>query len=172
MTKTRKPRRPKLLTRRELAAALGVFIGTVTRWEADGCPVAKKSARGYPTLFDREAVEAWRAMASARPQNQTLSLEHERARLACAQAEKTERENALRAGQLIDCETVVREGQHYTAGWAAQVRALPTRLVQAGIITAEQRRDVAAVCREMLTEIASWKTAADIEAVLAQELAS
>lgn len=158
---------PKLLTRQELAAVMGVEPGTVTRWERDGMPVAKRAPRGQPSMFDPAAVQQWRDdIAAVKMLAQSgLSLEAERARLTRAQAERAERDNLIRAGKLLPFDEVARAGQSYVAAWKTKVTGIPRRMAQAGVITREQEPAVAEICREILIEIASWKTLADVERV-------
>jgi hypothetical protein len=49
------------------------------------------------------------------------------------------------------------------------VRTLAPRLEQAGLIPATARRDVLALLREILTEIANWRTSADLDAATRAE---
>ena len=153
------------MTRQEIAVAIGVNPGTITNWEKKGLQAARRGKRGEASLFDLDEVKAWRRQSdeadSSKPER--LNLEYERARLARAQAEKTERENLVRAGQLVEAAAVIREGQNYTKAWASKVRAFPRRLVQAGYVTRENEAAVAAVCHELLLEIASWKSMADTD---------
>lgn len=126
-------------------------------------PVAKKMPRGQASLFDLAAVQEWRERTNATKLSSNLSLEQERARLTRAQTEKVERENLRRAGELLPRDEVARAGQAYTAAWASKVRGIPRRMTQAGFITRDQEPQVAAICREILIEIAGWKTLADVE---------
>ena len=151
-----------LLTRQQLAAALGVNAGTITRWERDGCPAAKKRTRGQCTLFDRAEVEAWRdAVEAAKKSDEGLSLEQERALLARAQREKVEMENAVRRGELWPMDLVILEGNHFAKALVAKVRLIPLRLIQAGIITREQEQGAMAQVLDILEDISQWKTVAD-----------
>jgi len=152
-----------LLTRQQLASALGVVPGTVTRWERDGCPVAKKRSRGQATLFDRAAVEAWRDQVDAIKKAEGLSLEQERALLARAQREKVEMENAVRRGELWPMDLVILEGHHFAKALVAKVRLIPLRLIQAGIIAREQETAVLAQVTDILDDISQWKTVADTQ---------
>ncbi len=155
----------KFVTRQALAVEFGVTAGTITRWERDGCPVAKKTARGRPSMFAVWAVREWRdAVDTLESGPGKLSLEYERAKVAHAQAEKIERENLVRAGELVEREAVVLEGQSYTKAWATKVRAFPRRLVQAGLIAATHEAAVADVCRDLLTDIAAWRVLPDVTA--------
>jgi phage terminase Nu1 subunit (DNA packaging protein) len=161
VTEQKKGKRKRLLTRQEIAAEFGCTPGTITRWERDGCPVAQKTTRGRPSLFDLEAVRTWRAEMD-RIAPEALSLEHERARLARAQVEKTERENLVRAGELMERAQVILEGQSYSKAIAKMIRALPRRAVQAGAIAASQEHALAVLCRDVLVEISSWKYLEDL----------
>lgn len=153
----------KLLTRQELAAHFQVQPGTITRWERDGMPVEKKRSRGKATLFDLAAVEKWKADTDVARLAEGLSLEQERALATREQRIKTEMENRVRRGELVEREDVVAAGLAYTKAWVAKVRGLPRALFLAGLINREQEAAVAVLCRELLTEIAMWKTVADAE---------
>lgn len=161
-------KRDGLLTRPQLAEALGVTAGTITRWERDGMPVARRLSRGKSTLFDQAAVEAWRAATEAE-QAGSLSLAEERAKLAKKQGEKLDLELSVRRGELVEVEAVIQANQATVKGWSAKVRGLPRRMVNAGVITASQEAAAAKVCRELLDEIAAWKTVADMEQSIADE---
>src|SRR4051812_43851721 len=129
-TKPRKePRR--LLTRQELALAMAVAAGTITKWERDGMPVAKKFHRGKPSLFDLNAVNAWRE-ATAPAKEEGLSLEQERAKLAVLAQAKAEMELAERRGELVDRSEVVATARSVLAALAAKIRGIPRALVQGG----------------------------------------
>lgn len=96
-----------LLTRRELADQVGVHPMTVVKWEQDGMPVAKRGARGRASLYDPQAVAAWkdaRDAAAAVPKGKDVagSVIAERAR-------KLRLENDAREGRLVPLERVKRE---------------------------------------------------------------
>lgn len=108
------------LTQVELAAVHGVTSRTVHRWTSSGLP-----RRDDGTYCAADTI-AWRIAREAGTGD--LDLSHERARLAAAQAEKVERENALAAGQLI-------YASHASAAWGqilvaikSGVLALPSRV--------------------------------------------
>jgi hypothetical protein len=61
----------------------------------------------------------------------------------------------------------LNEGRTYTLAWRAQVLALPRRLSLAGVIAKTNEPAVADICRNLLTEISRWRTAADCERALA-----
>lgn len=49
-----------ILTRSQLAEALGVSESTIGSWETKGCPTRRKGrGRGMKSLYDFDAVSAW-----------------------------------------------------------------------------------------------------------------
>ena len=48
-----------LVTRRELADALGCHMQTVTKYEREGMPIATRGDRGKPSRYQLEDVRAW-----------------------------------------------------------------------------------------------------------------
>jgi phage terminase Nu1 subunit (DNA packaging protein) len=122
---TRKPRK-KLLDRQELAEAMGVIPGTITRWERDGMPVAKRAPRGKPSKFDLAAVREWREAVDAEAEAQTLSLSEERAKLAKRQREKLELEMRVRRGELVELATVSKEFADIATAVRTRLRAIST----------------------------------------------
>lgn len=157
-------KKARLLTRKALAQALNLHPQTLVTWERDGMPVAMRGKRGLASLYNPMDVVKWRAERDASNGGaESFSLASDRARLARAHAEKVERENRVRAGELVELERVAREGQAFVKGWSAHVRALPKRLRALGIISADQEPNVALVCRQLLEQIAGWKTLADCE---------
>lgn len=143
-----------------MAKACHVTAGTITRWEADGMPVARRFSRGKSTLFDLEAVKAWRVKIEK--DRSAFSLSASRASLADAQREKVALDLATRRGELVPRDQVVREGQAHVKGWTAMIRSLPRRAAQAGIIEPHQIAGLEGFCREILAEISRWRTVADI----------
>lgn len=157
-------RTPKLLTRTELALAMEMHPGTLTKWERDGCPVAKRAPRGRPSLFDRAAVEAWRDERDATLKASGLSLEAARARFAKAQAERVEMQNAVRRGELLELAEVVREGQDILLVVRARLLALPSSLAPELARETEphtvQRRLTEAI-HDALRELSRWRPGED-----------
>jgi phage terminase Nu1 subunit (DNA packaging protein) len=116
---------PPRLTRAALAKALGIHPGTVTRWERDGCPVAERAPRGRPSLFDLDAVRAWRRAADQAARAEGLSLEAERARLARAQATLAEKKLKALAGELLPAAEVRRVYSALVGATKAKLLAIP-----------------------------------------------
>ena len=130
------------LSQKQCADMHGVDVRTIRRWDEDGHP------KNDDATYTASESIAWRLQ---RESGSDLDYTAERARLAKAQADKTEIENAVRAGQLLEASRVVREvgdmlsafrarviaipdavGQHFDAGAAkAVVRELRTRLYEA-----------------------------------------
>lgn len=159
-----------LLTRPQLAQAFGVIPGTITRWEADGMPVARRFSRGKSTLFDLEAVKAWRERVDAAGSTSAASLSASRAKVADATFERMQLELAARRGELVSRDQVIREGRAQVKGWTAMIRTLPRRAAQEGIIAPSQIAGLEKLCRDLLTEISRWRTVGDVlEAAAAAE---
>ena len=149
-----------LLTRRELATALHVHQQTVVKWAQQGMPLAARGRRGRAALYSLPAVLEWRQRTEAARQTgaEVVSLSAARARLAKAQAEKWERENRKRTGELIERAVVVREGQNMIFAAKTKLLQVPRQCVLRGV-----PRDAEAVIRqhivEALRELANrWKT--------------
>lgn len=114
--------KPQLLTRREIASEFGVHPQTVTKWERDGCPLAKRGRRGVASMFDLEKVREWKKAREATPHAGPIDLASERARKERAQALLAEQKYAERAGQLLEAEDV-------RATWAGHVVAVRATLL-------------------------------------------
>jgi hypothetical protein len=153
-----------LVTRQQLALLLGVHPQTITGWEGEGCPVARRGGRGVASKYRVSDVFKWRVESLRQVSETTLTLEQERTRLARAQADGKEMENRVRAGELLPRDQVVREGQALVRGWSAKVRGLPRRLVNVGLVPREREGDARALLLELLADISGWRTVADAEA--------
>jgi phage terminase Nu1 subunit (DNA packaging protein) len=150
------------MTRPQLAAAFNVSEMTITRWERDGMPVARRFTRGRSTLFSRAGVEKWRDSHQVSDQPDGVKLTIAKARLADAQREKVELDNAERQLQLLPRDQIVREVAALMKGLTAQLRSLPRRAVQTGAINGDQVVGLEELVREILIEISLWKTVADL----------
>jgi hypothetical protein len=145
------------INRVQLAALLGVHADTITDYTRTGMPVLMAGGRGREGAYDAVDCLAWwreRQGKNAKEAAQTRAFD--------ASAQLNELKLARERGELWPRDVIVQEGQAFTKGWTAQVRALPRRARHSGVITTgEQEAALAALCRQILQEIASWKTAAD-----------
>lgn len=148
----------KLLTRREIAGALGVHAMTVVKWLDRGLPCAERGSKGRPSRFDLAAVKRWRADQEARVRDgKVLDLVHERARLAKAQREKTEMQNRLMAGRLISREDAEGEWEAHARAAKARLLRIPRESVLRGIVPAEHEEVVLGLVAEALRELDRWR---------------
>lgn len=151
---------------RETAELLG--ISEQALWKAAkerGCPVLRAAGDvGVETLYDWRQVMQWRC-ADLRSRDNELTTE--RARLARAQADKTEMELAEMRAELIARETV-------SAHWSAMVGAMRAKLLSvptksaAQIVEPSKIAEATAVIRafqnEALLEIAGDEFPPEIRA--------
>ena len=127
----------RLLTRSELAKQLDVHAQTITKWTADGCPVAKPGRAGVPHLYRAADVRAWRrARDEAAATGGTIDLARARAEKEHWQAKLAEQKLKMLEGELLPLEDVARE-------WAAEVAAVRA-LFLAWVTTISDRIDRAA----------------------------
>lgn len=151
------------MNRVQLAELLGVHPDTVTDYAREGMPVTRAGGRGRESAYDAVECLAWwreRQGKNAKEAAQTKLYENN----AVLAALKIAREE----GSLLPRADVVRQGQAVQKGLAAQVRALPRRARHAGIVdTAEQEALLAQLCRQIMTEIASWRTVDDVDRAIA-----
>jgi len=145
-----------LVTRAAAAAELAVEPNRINKWVADGAPVAKRGSRGHSAYYDLEALRAWRDARQPPDRDPGLSLGAARARAAEAQAVKWERENALRANQLLERSAVVAEGQSVLAALKARLLSLPRQAVMRGVISRETEPALHALVVEALRELRRW----------------
>lgn len=146
----------RLVTRLQLGELLGVHPDTVTDYARQGMPVVTRGGQGKEGVYDAVLCAAW-----WRDQQGANAKEAAQARAFSASAELNELKLQRERGDVVATDQVVLEGQAYTKGWVAKVRGFPRRLTQAGIIERKLEPRVAAICRELLTEISGWRTIAD-----------
>jgi len=117
-------KRKKLTTRRELAAALGVHMQTITKWEREGLPIAERGSRGRPSRYSLEAVRTWRAAReeAARKVDGPLDPIQEKAARDHWQAELARQTHEIRHKTLLPAADVER-------AWAAEVAAVRAKLL-------------------------------------------
>lgn len=151
--------RKDLVTRAQLAAALGVNPSTIAKWVAAGCPVAQRDRLGHARLFVRADVEAWRDTNAehAHAVRGDLRLDQERAKKERALAELAELKIGVQRGELVPRETVLQEGRLAAGAAREKLRALPRLLVQRGLVPLAHEGAVRAIVDEALAELAAWK---------------
>lgn len=146
------------VNRPQLARLLGVHPDTVTDYVRKGMPTITTGGHGRESAYDAFAcLDWWRQGQGKNVKDVAQARSYE------STAKLNEVKLAEKKGELLPRAQVVAEGQQYTRAWAAQVRGLPRRLEHAGVIERHQVTAVAAACRDLLTDIAGWKTTADLK---------
>jgi phage terminase Nu1 subunit (DNA packaging protein) len=156
--KARNPTAWRHVNRLQLAELVGVHPDTISDYSRAGMSTITRGGLGKESVYDAVECLAWWRNTQGQDKKaiaQTRAYE--------AAAKLNEQRLLERRHELVSRETVLLTGQHYTKSWAAKIRSLPRRLIEAGLITHELESPVAALCREVLTEIASWKTLADLK---------
>jgi phage terminase Nu1 subunit (DNA packaging protein) len=150
----------RTLTRRQLAAAMGVRPGQITRWQDDGMPVAVKGGPGKSALYDLAGVKAWRAARPDPSRPGGVSVAEETALLKRTQTERAQLEIQRRRGELLDRALWVRACAEHITHAKARLLSLPSALA-ARAVHAAQTGGPAAVqllletaIRESLVELA------------------
>ena len=148
----------RVVNRLELADLIGCHPETVTAYVRQGMPVHASGRRGQESKYDAVACLKWwretQGKLSAKEVAQTRAYE--------ATAKLNELKLTVQMKDLLPRDQVIYEGQQYTKAWASQVRSLPRRARQAGVVTtAEDEAALVDLCRQILTEIAGWTTPAD-----------
>ena len=143
----------ELLTRQDVAIALGCHPQRVTRFVAEGCPVAKRGRRGLGHLYRLDDVQGWlaaRADAKAGPDGD-LDLVQERARRDRAQRHLAEQTRETRAANLVAKDEVIAEWRRACCGGEGEAIGSSRRY---SIIDDANRARAAALIREALDELA------------------
>lgn len=136
----RKPKKRELLTRRELASALGVHMMTVTKFEREGMPIAQRGSKGRPSYYREVDVRAWKQLRDdAANQPGALNLMQERANKERWQAALAKQTLEIRNRELLPRAEVEQV-------WAAHVAAVRTKLLAWSLTLADK------VCRVATTE--------------------
>lgn len=166
--------RPATVTRREVAAVMGVAMLRVTKWEQAGMPVWRRGRRGKPSLYRLDDVRAWlKHRDAAASQTPTaagqVDLVAERARKERAQAVLAEQLAATRARDLLPRHEVEK-------AWLAEVTAVRSRLLAWSTTLTDQvhrastleglpgvERAIDKAVRELLTELSGDEPAARVE---------
>lgn len=159
-------RDPLRATRKQLAEILGVSVRQISTLEADRVIEPSVLGRGgKASIFSLpETVQAYlqyRLRESSPSSSGALDLDGERAALAREQRRKLEMANDETEGRLLARQDVVRAGRAFVEGWKAKILILAARARLTGVISREQEPGLKALCRDILMDIASWKTVAD-----------
>ena len=118
-----KPKEVKLLTRQELAAAIGKHPDTIAAWVSEeGMPVADRGRGGRASKYDLQAVLAWLSAREEAQRAGPLDPVQEKARRDHWQATLAEQTYRVRKGKLLDADEVER-------AWAAEVAAVRAKLL-------------------------------------------
>lgn len=153
-------RERELLTRKELAAVLEKDWRTISKWQDDGMPVAKRGRGGRPSLFDEAEVRAWLQQREEAAQDAGVpDVNAARARKEHWQACLAEQLHAMRAKTLLPAEEVRKA---WTAEYAA-IKAIliasytssGDRVFRAGTLEglAGVERELKAIAFEVMREI-------------------
>lgn len=145
------------MNRVQLAELMGVHPDTITDRVRQGMPMITAGGAGREGVYDAVECLAWQRQREGKN-----ATEAAKARALEASAELNELKLQQQRGELVPLEQVILEGRAYTTAWAAQVRNLAPRLEQAGLVRREDLPGVQALLREVLTEIAHWKTPGDL----------
>ncbi len=144
--------------RLQLAKLLGVHPDTVSDYTRHGMPVVSKGGAGKKSEYDAVECAAW-----WRSQQGRDSKDAAQTRAYNAQADLNELKLRIQRGELLPRDEVIVAGQNYTKAWTSKIRALPSQMVQAGVIAREQEQRVAALLHSLLQEISRWRTAPKVE---------
>jgi hypothetical protein len=153
------PTAPLTIDRRGGWRLLGISERHFVRFEAAGLVKPTTPAAGRrPARYDvAELVQAFVKWKVG-------SVEPARDRRDRSQAEWLELKLARERLELLPRDQVIREGRAFVAATMAKLRALPSRMVRAGMIDAAAQPDVAALLREVQGEIDRWTSLLDLRA--------
>lgn len=113
-----------LVTRRELAQKLGVHMQTITKWEREGMPIARRGRKGRASLYRVSEVSAWlKARESAAGGGAVVDVARARADKETWQARLAQQAYLARSGELLPRAQVVQI-------WTAEVLAVRTLIMQ------------------------------------------
>jgi hypothetical protein len=146
-----------MVDRQQLADLLGVHPDTITDFTRKGMPVISSGGHGQRSTYDAIACSAW-----WRAQRGANAKEVAATRALDASARLNELKFKRETGELLPRDVVIRHGQAYTKGWVTQVMALPRRAVVTGIVTPELEPALAALCRDLCSDIHSWRSVPDM----------
>lgn len=151
-----------LVDRKTLAHILAVRPRTIDRLVGEGALAPEVRGRaGRPSRYRVEAcVPAYLAHVTRAPA--PGDAQAARAARDQAQAELTRLRLEERRRELLPRSQVIREGQQFIAATMAKMRALPGRLVRAGLLAPSAEPAAAELLREAQEEISRWRTDLDL----------
>lgn len=151
------------VNRTQLAALLGVHPETVTSYVRNGMPVESQGRGRREAVYDAVACLRWWRGAQVGPRKASAKDDaHEQALLAKAELDKLRADQLKR--ELIPIGEAVEDMQTFAKGVEAQVRAIPRRARQSGVIfDAQQEKGLTDLCRQVCSDIAQWRTRQDAE---------
>jgi hypothetical protein len=146
-----------LAPRATVIQALGVSDRQFSRLENQGVLVpAVKGAGRTPSRYDLpSAVRSYLEYRLRREPGPRDQRELAQAKFITM---KWQREQA----ELLPKAEYVRKGQLLTAALTAKIRAIPNRLVRAGVLLSAREPEALAAVDELLAEIARWRTDQDL----------
>lgn len=118
-----------LVTRRELADALGCHMQTVTKYEREGLPIAQRGDRGKPSRYQLEDVRAWLAQRTAGAQAPVAAIALADVRAAWADEIAAVRGLLLRSA-ASSAHRVHRAAAGGVAGVARELQAMTSELLR------------------------------------------
>lgn len=140
---------------------LGVSDRTFSRLESEGVVVALVPGTGRKqSTYDAAAVVA--SYLSHREQKLTGSLDNPRDAKDRSQAELNQLRLARERRELLPRGQVISEGQSYVTAAVTKLRAVPSRLVSAGVVAADRIQDAEEAVEEAVSEMARWTSALEL----------
>jgi phage terminase Nu1 subunit (DNA packaging protein) len=118
-----------LLSKKKLAEAFSVSERSVALWQSDGMPLASK--RGTQNVYDLAACIKWKLdQTKGRVKSENTDYVREKARLAKAQADRTEQQVLAQHGTLLRKQDAVRLWSAAMAQIKTNVLSIPAMIRQ------------------------------------------
>jgi phage terminase Nu1 subunit (DNA packaging protein) len=135
----------------ELAALMRVAVATVQAWIKAGMPVARQGKAGGGKVRSKTLLQLRSAVSWYFAENfERAELERAKTRLASAQAQRTEQEMALRAGDVIDAEVALAWIEDMALTVKSRLAQIPDAV--ANQVDIRQSPAVAAAVRKLIDE--------------------
>lgn len=112
----------RYLTRRQLAIALGKHMQTITKWEREGMPVARRGRRGRPSQYLEADCRAWLEARESAAGTGAVDVARARAERDTWQAKLAEQQYQIKSRLLLPREEVEK-------AWASEVAAVRTIII-------------------------------------------